>query len=185
MLLAFVAGLIAFAWVWSNRGDDFYRAGPAAPTTGGPDYAPLPTPLPAGERDASGLVRPPADEPEEERPQLVEAPRPPPPAPTPPAAQAASAAPPATRPEPIAGSTPAPRYPPQAFRRGERGVVVVLAAIGPDGVPTSVSLAQSSGSRLLDRAALDAVRNWRFRPAMANGRPTTGNVAIPIEFNLE
>ena len=185
MLLAFVAGLVAFALVLSNSDDGFYRAGPAAPARGGPDYAPLPSPLPAGERDASGLVRPPADEVEpEERPQLVEAPRPPPPpiaAPLPasPGAPAASA----TRPEPIAGRTPTPRYPAQALRRGERGTVVVRAEIGPDGVPTSVSLSSGSGSRLLDRAALDAVRQWRFHPAMANGQPTTGTVTVPIEFN--
>ncbi|MGH8078271.1 MAG: energy transducer TonB [Lysobacter sp.] len=185
MLLAFVAGLIVFALVWSNSGDDFYRAGPATPTTGGPEYAPLPTPLPAGERDASGLVRPPADESDAERPQLVEAPRPPPPpiaAPAAPPAPSAAAAS-TTRPEPIAGSAPAPRYPAQALRRGERGVAVVRVEIGSDGVPTSVSLAKGSGSRLLDRAALDAVRRWRFRPATANGQPTTGTVTVPIEFD--
>lgn len=185
MLLAFVAGLLVFALVWSNRGDEFYRAGPAAPTAGGPDYAPLPTPLPA-ERDASDLVRPPiVKRGDEERPQLVEAPKPPPPPAAGPAPPRAPSAPMAstTRPEPIAGRTPAPRYPLQALRRGERGTVVVRAEVGLDGVPTSVSIADGSGSRSLDRAALDAVQRWRFRPAQANGRPTVGIVNVPIEFN--
>jgi len=62
MLLAFVAGLVVFALVLSRSDDGFYRAGPAAPTANGPDYAPLPTPLPAGERDASGMLRSPVDD---------------------------------------------------------------------------------------------------------------------------
>ena len=184
MLLAFVAGLAVFAMVWSNSGDEFYRAGPSAPTASGPNYEPLPTPLPAGERDASGMMRPPVNEDgDRERPRLVEVPRPPPPPVAEPAPAPNGPAAFGTPPEPVAGRTPAPRYPPQALRRGERGTVVVRADIGPDGVPTSVSIVDSSGSRLLDRAALDAVRHWRFHPAHANGVPTVGSVAIPIEFN--
>lgn len=189
MLLAFVAGLVVFALVLSRGSDDFYRAGPAAPTASGPDYAPLPTPLPAGERDASGMPQAPVGDGRDagaadERPRLVETPRPPPPARTEssdpmPASPAATV----TQPQPIAGRTPAPRYPPQALRRGERGTVVVRADIGPDGVPTSVSIVSGSGSRLLDRAALDGVKRWRFRPAHANGQPTVGSVTVPIEFN--
>ncbi|MHB8911321.1 MAG: energy transducer TonB [Lysobacter sp.] len=185
MLLAFVAGLVVFALVLSRSSDGFYRAGPAAPTADGRDYEPLPTPLPAGERDASGMPRSAVDEGDEsERPRLVEAPRQPPPVAAP-AAVPAPSVPTAsiTRPEPIAGRTPAPRYPPQALRRGERGTVVVRADIGPDGVPTSVSIVSGSGSRLLDRAAVDGVKRWRFHPAQANGQPTVGTVTVPIEFN--
>ncbi len=185
MLLAFGAGLVVFALVLSRSGDQFYSAGPAAPTADGQDYAPLPTPLPAGEHDASGMLgRPGDDDGDGERPRLLEAPSPPPPIAAPVRAPVPSApTTSATRPEPIAGRTPAPRYPPQALRRGERGTVVVRADIGPDGVPTSVSIASGSGSRLLDRAALDAVKRWRFRPAQANGQPTVGTVTVPIEFN--
>ena len=61
--------------------------------------------------------------------------------------------------------------------------MLVVAYIGPDGVPTSTSLAQSSGSRELDRAATQAVRRWRFEPAMSDGRPTVGQVIVPIDFS--
>jgi protein TonB len=85
-----------------------------------------------------------------------------------------------SQPQPI--STPSPKYPAQALRNGERGTVMVSVEIGADGVPTDVGVAKSSGSRHLDRAAVDAVRRWRFRPAMADGRPTTGRVQVPISF---
>ena len=184
MLLAFVGGLLVFALVLSRSSDDFYRAGPAVPTASGPDYAPLPTPLPSGERDASGMLPSSTDTGDEgERPRLVEAPRPPPPPVATPSQAPTAPAGAVTRPEPIAGRTPAPRYPPQALRRGERGTVVVRVDIGPDGVPTSVSIVSGSGSRLLDRAAVAGVKRWRFRPAQANGQPTVGSVTVPIEFN--
>ncbi|MDQ3510555.1 MAG: energy transducer TonB, partial [Pseudomonadota bacterium] len=149
-------------------------------------YAPLPAPLSAGEGVGSLPAPPPqtADdnlEQEGEQPRLVEtAPPPPPP---PPEASIAQGEPAATfQARPIAGRTPAPRYPPQALRRGERGNVLVRVDVGPDGVPVSVSVAQSSGSRLLDSAATDAVLRWRFQPAELNGRPTVGTVLVPIEF---
>ncbi len=54
--------------------------------------------------------------------------------------------------------------------------------IGPDGVPTDASLVQSSGEPELDRAALQAVRRWRFHPASQNGVPTVGSVVVPFVF---
>lgn len=187
VLLAFAAGLGLFLLVWTgSRGKpDFYRAGDTPPTAAGPDYAPLPVPMPAGserpreqveaDRGLAGLDP-------EERPQLVEAP-PPPPRPVEPIAKPEPT--PTGRviqPRPIAGRTPAPRYPPAAMRRGESGTVLVRIEVGPDGVPVSTSVANSSGSRLLDRAAVDAARRWRFEPAHVNGQPTVGTVHVPIDF---
>lgn len=183
VLLAFVIGLVLFALVLAGRDDEaFFRADQAPPTAASPRYAPLPAPLPAqGEDNASGLGKtPPAERVAdgEERPRLVETapPTPPPTAPRP-VAPAATAS---TRPEPI--TTPAPRYPTQALRRGESGTVMVKAEIGPDGVPTAVEVAKGSGSRYLDRAATDAVRRWRFRPAMNGEQPVAGTVMVPISF---
>jgi protein TonB len=41
------------------------------------------------------------------------------------------------------------------------------------------------GSRSLDRAASDAVRRWRFRPAVREGQAVAGTIQVPITFNLE
>ena len=88
------------------------------------------------------------------------------------------------KPRPIPGQTPAPEYPYRALRNGEGGTVLVLVRIGPDGVPTSTDVAQSSGSRELDRAATQAVRRWRFEPAISDGHPSVGEAVVPIDFKL-
>lgn len=191
VLLAFVVGLVLFAWAISGGGkDDFFRADQAPPTSAPRDYAPLPVPLPAGDaRDtASGLgERPETPEASNtERPHVVEAPRPPPQptaptAPAPPQPTVSSS--PTTLPMPIAGQTPAPRYPTRALRRGESGTVRVRVEVGPDGRPAQVTVAQASGSRDLDRAAVDAVRRWRFHPARRDGEPVAGTVIVPISFS--
>lgn len=151
-------------------------------------FEPLPAPLPAGE-SANGSRLPQFAETDDALPppRIIEQPRP---APTP-------TAPAPTRPTPapsVANSTassapyptsqPAPRYPRGALRAGVEGTVEVQVDVGPDGVPTSVALASGSGNRELDRAAMDAVRRWRFRPAMANGQPTVGRVTVPIQFSM-
>jgi protein TonB len=177
-----VLGLVAFLLVWrtgSDR-DEFYRAGPAAPTAAIPQYAPLPVPIAAGSDDDVSDVPISATRTgdEEEKPRLVET------APPPPVAVAPKPRPlaPGSISQPQAISTPSPKYPAQALRKGEQGTVMVSAEIGVDGVPSSVEVARSSGSRPLDRAAVDAVKRWRFRPAMADGRPTPGRVQVPINF---
>ena len=43
---------------------------------------------------------------------------------------------------------------------------------------------KSSRSRLLDRAAMDAVRNWVFNPGLKDGQPVQGWVLVPISFKL-
>lgn len=189
VLGAFVLGLALFALVLSRgRNDDaFFRADQAPPTAASPRYAPLPTPSAAEPGDtASSMGQAPSGEQADsaERPRLVEtAP------PAPPQAMPRPDAPPPTstptRPEPIAGRTPAPRYPSQSLRRGESGTVMVRADIGIDGVPTSVEVSNGSGSRYLDRAAVDAVKRWRFRPAMRDGQPTPGTVMVPISFQAQ
>lgn len=77
------------------------------------------------------------------------------------------------------------KYPVEAQRNGETGKVVVRIEVGADGVPTAVSIASRSGSRSLDRAAVQAAKQWRFRPAQQNGRAVAAAVEVPIAFSLE
>ncbi|ALN65955.1 tonB family C-terminal domain protein [Lysobacter antibioticus] len=83
---------------------------------------------------------------------------------------------------PLAADNAAPRYPAGALRRGEGGTVVLRVNVGADGKPEDVEVARHSGSRELDRAALVAVRDWRFRPATRDGREVASVVEQPVEF---
>jgi protein TonB len=89
-------------------------------------------------------------------------------------------------PSPLAGNQ-APKYPPQALRSGVEGSVSVRVEVDASGVPTDVKVVERSGerSRDLDRAVTDAVRRWRFEPAMKDGKAVAGAVVVPVEFKSQ
>lgn len=82
-------------------------------------------------------------------------------------------------------SNPAPSYPMAARRRNLQGRVLVYAVVGPGGDCARAEVRKTSGHPILDEAALQAVRAWRFVPATRDGRPVTEGVEIPIVFRLE
>ena len=65
---------------------------------------------------------------------------------------------------------------------GVQGVVVVDAVID-DGRQRERRLASRGRFPLLDQAALDAVKQWKFMPAMLNGAPTPVVVTMTDEFH--
>lgn len=73
---------------------------------------------------------------------------------------------------------PKPRYPTVARSRGQTGTVVVEFVVGENGRVVSARAKNPSPWPLLNNAALDAVRGWRFPP----GGVTT--YTRPIVFNL-
>lgn len=86
------------------------------------------------------------------------------------AAQAAPATPtpaPAASPTLRALSTPAPAYPPEALRSGRAGEVQVEFTVNPDGSVADARVIRADPPRVFDRAALNAVRRWRFEPVAA------------------
>lgn len=80
---------------------------------------------------------------------------------------------------------PKPGYPPEAYRAREEGTVLVTADIDPSGNVASVDVARRSGSRALDRAALDEVRKWKFTPAMKQGKAVASSVQVPVDYKLD
>lgn len=86
-------------------------------------------------------------------------------------------------PRPSATNLP-PVYPAAARARGVEGVVHLLVTIEADGSVGAASLAASSGHALLDAAALDAVRAWRFSPALLDGVPARTTYRLPVSFRL-
>lgn len=88
-------------------------------------------------------------------------------------------------PQLIASSQVMPRYPAAALRSGETGTVMVEVAVDSKGVPTDVSIENRSGNRELDRAALSAVKQWRFQPALRDGTQVASTVMVPVQFELD
>ena len=80
--------------------------------------------------------------------------------------------------------TPRPDYPEQARREGREGRVLLRVLIDEQGRSKSAEISESSGSELLDMAAIEGIKRWRFRPARYGNEPVQSWVRIPIEFRL-
>jgi TonB family protein len=76
---------------------------------------------------------------------------------------------------------PPPVYPPEALAAGRTGRVIVRAEIALDGKVREARVQESSGVASLDRAALAAVREWRFSAA-ADPQTPPRRVDVPIDF---
>lgn len=77
-----------------------------------------------------------------------------------------------------------PRYPAESRRRREQGVVVLAVVLGLDGTVADISVSESSGHDRLDRAALSAVRHWRWSPTERGGTPVMVRGLVEIPFVL-
>jgi protein TonB len=76
-----------------------------------------------------------------------------------------------------------PIYPRLAQQARAQGVVVLAAVISKEG--TVDSLRVVSGHPLLNQAALDAVKQWLYRPTMLNGDPVEVETTITVTFTLQ
>lgn len=82
-------------------------------------------------------------------------------------------------------SNPPPAYPLAARRRGIEGTVLVRAEISAGGECQRAELKKTSGHEMLDHAALEAVKKWRFVPAKRGSQAVVAWVEVPITFKLE
>ncbi|MHC5053824.1 MAG: energy transducer TonB [Planctomycetota bacterium] len=86
--------------------------------------------------------------------------------------------------EPVARGNPAPRYPRLARGRGIEGTSLLGVVVLPDGTVGEIKVVRTSGHRVLDEAAVTAVRRWRFRPARRDGASVEARVLLPVTFRL-
>lgn len=77
-----------------------------------------------------------------------------------------------------------PEYPRIARRRGEEGVVEASVRVEADGTVSSVEILKSSGYRLLDDAAREAVMKALFTPARSGGENVASAARISLRFRL-
>jgi periplasmic protein TonB len=75
-----------------------------------------------------------------------------------------------------------PVYPPIAKTAHVSGTVVLHAIIGKDG--SVQNLEYVSGPGLLMKSALDAIKQWRYKPTMLNGEPVEVDTTISVVFSL-
>lgn len=189
VLAAAVAGLAVFLLLWLGQRENGQpdRGDAQAPAAAAPVFQPLPTPSGTGFsarpdgaeaplRDGGARIDEPTAPQAQPRPTVPGSDRP-----VPGGDVAGSPAGPASSPVPV--SSPSPRYPTRALRRGESGEVLLRVHVDVRGAPERIEVASSSGSRDLDRAAIAGVRRWRFSPAMQGGAPVAGTVNVPIRFD--
>ena len=81
--------------------------------------------------------------------------------------------------KPVTTYAPRPGYPQEARSHRIAGNGVCVVSVDASGSVTNVSMAQSTGSPLLDKSVLRTVRTWRFKPG------TVGKVSVPVEFTME
>ncbi|MBB4633185.1 energy transducer TonB [Sphingosinicella soli] len=78
-----------------------------------------------------------------------------------------------------------PSYPLESRRKHEQGTVVLMLTLGTDGCVADIRLARSSGFERLDRAALGAVRHWRWSPTVREGVAVAVQGTVEIPFVLQ
>lgn len=108
-----------------------------------------------------------------------------------------AAAPAAAAPKPVAAAPAAaknrdaqitrmvpPKYPLQAARDNQQGWVEVEFTVTADGNVSNARVVDAQPRRVFDRAAIEAVSRWQFKPALINGTPTAVVLKRKLEFKL-
>lgn len=78
-----------------------------------------------------------------------------------------------------------PRYPRLAQRRGIEGTAMYEIWLDENGQQIKQNLLSSSGASMLDQAALEAIKKWKFSPRKINGTSIAHRVQVPIRFKLD
>jgi len=77
---------------------------------------------------------------------------------------------------------PEPEYPPLAKHAKINGAVVIEAVIDTQGNVVDMHLV--SGNPLLEKAAMDALRQWKYEPTLVGGQPYPVRMLVTITFQL-
>jgi TonB family protein len=76
-----------------------------------------------------------------------------------------------------------PEYPFQARTANISGTVLLRVVISKEGIPTQIEIF-AGADPLLDRAALDAVKQFRYTPAIVNGQPAEVDSVVSVIFRI-
>jgi len=78
---------------------------------------------------------------------------------------------------------PDPEYSEEARKAKYHGTCVLWLVVGPDGKPRDLRIARSLGLGL-DEKAIEAVKTWKFEPAMKDGKPVAVQINVEVSFRL-
>ena len=76
-----------------------------------------------------------------------------------------------------------PDYTEEARRAHIEGTVILYTEVAPDGKAQNIRVVRSLDQGL-DQKAIEAVRKWKFRPGMKDGKPVTVAATIEVNFHL-
>jgi protein TonB len=76
-------------------------------------------------------------------------------------------------------------YPFQARKRAIEGRVEIKFLIEAKGQVTHLSILKAEPEGVFDKSVLKAVRRWRFKPGMVEGKPVDTWVVLPLTFKLD
>lgn len=78
---------------------------------------------------------------------------------------------------------PDPEYSEEARKAKYQGVCVLWLIVGPDGRPRDIRVTRTLGLGL-DEKAIEAVKQWKFEPALKDGRPVAVQINVEVSFRL-
>lgn len=78
----------------------------------------------------------------------------------------------------------APAYPAEMKAQGLEAAVVLEVKISAEGVPESINVQSSDVNKAFSDAAIDAVKEWRYKPVLLNGQAVEVVTTVTINFTL-
>ena len=84
---------------------------------------------------------------------------------------------------PQAIATPDPEYTEEARRAKTQGTCVLWLIVDQQGHPRDIRIVRGLGYGL-DARAIEAVKQWRFQPAMKDGQPVNVQISVEVEFHV-
>ena len=90
-----------------------------------------------------------------------------------------------TEADPLYSVNPEPRYPRMAQKRGYEGTVLLNVLVSKEGRVKNLWIFESCGYNILDNAAMEAVKDWIFKPGTQDDKPVEMWVQVPVKFELK
>lgn len=85
---------------------------------------------------------------------------------------------------PVPLRTVPPKYPADLRSIGISGLVVIVCDVDEKGAVVAAKVEKSSNDAF-NRAAIEAVEKWKFRPAQMDGKPTAAQIKVPVKFTTD